>query len=124
MKIKGINWLGIRTKKFKEMDRFLGRILGLAKIYGEKGFAAFDCSDGDRIEIFSDTYPNKEHFTTGPVAGFEVEDIAKARLHLEQSGIEFIGPIEGDNKTGSHWSHFRAPDGNIYELSQSGKRKS
>jgi hypothetical protein len=33
---------------------------------------------------------------------------------MEAEGTEFIGPIQRDDK--SLWSHFRAADGNVYEL--------
>jgi hypothetical protein len=33
------------------------------------------------------------------------------------AGIEFIGDIHSAS-AGGRWSHFRAPDGNIYEITQ------
>ncbi len=114
MKFKGLVWLGIRTEKFNETLKFYRDTLGLPQAYDEPGFAVFDLPNGDRIEIFSDNYEGRELFNTGPVVGFEVDDIEQVRLELEQAGIEFIGPIEKGGH--SKWSHFRGPDGNIYEL--------
>ena len=37
---------------------------------------------------------------------------------LEAEGIEFIGTIHEWEPTGEAWSHFRAPDGNVYEITQ------
>ena len=56
-------------------------------------------------------------FEDAPVAGFLVDDVAAARAELEQlEGVEFIGPIHDDGGFGNQWSHFRAPDGQVYEV--------
>jgi hypothetical protein len=57
-------------------------------------------------------------FMQHPVAGFLVDNIEAARLELEVNGIEFIGPIHGDTDE-YRWTHFRAPDGFVYELTYS-----
>lgn len=115
MNVKGISWLGVRTLAFDEMVTFYGHTLGLPRVGDDAGFAAFKLPDGTIIEVFATGSPGSEHFTTGPVAGFQVDDIEEARRELEAAGIEFIGDIEGQR---SRWSHFRGPDGNVYELSQ------
>ena len=119
MKVKGIRWIGTRTDKFDEMVKFYKDTLGLVQSYSEEGFAAFDMPNGDRVEVFAPDYPDHAHFTTGPVGGFEVEDIENARLEMEEKGIEFLGPTAGNK---SRWAHFRAPDGNVYELTQPAKK--
>jgi len=60
---------------------------------------------------------DEEHgfFTTGPVAGFRVDDVAAARAEMEGAGVEFLDP-EVQKWNGSSWSHFRAPDGNVYQI--------
>jgi hypothetical protein len=50
---------------------------------------------------------------TGPVPLFEVDDVA-ARNSLEAAGIEIVGPPGRDSNW--EWIHFRAPDGNLYQL--------
>lgn len=115
IKISGITWLGIRTEKFEEMKHFFGKLLNLPQAHDEPGFAVYDFLNGDRVELFAPNYPDHEQFTTGPVIGFQVEDIQSARATLEKKGIKFIGPIFG-NPQRSQWSHFQGPDGNIYEL--------
>lgn len=113
IKFKGIFWLGVRTKKFKELSDFYERILELPVIHREKGFSAYDLPNGDRIEVFSEDYKTHTHFTTGPVAGFSVDNVKKVRTEMEKKGIEFIGSIQGNK---SKWAHFKGPDGNIYEI--------
>ncbi len=115
MKFNGIVWLGVRTDKFNELADFYENKLKLSVIHNEHGFKTFDLPNGDRIEIFSDTYKNKEHFTTGPVAGFAVDNVEITREEMQKQGVEFIGKIQGTpGKT--RWAHFRGPDGNIYEI--------
>jgi glyoxalase/bleomycin resistance protein/dioxygenase superfamily protein len=111
MRIKGIVWLGTRTERFDEMREFFAKITGVTP-RDEPGLASFDLASRDRIEVF-DTAVG-ENYMVAPVVGFLVEDVATARADLESSGIEFIGPIQ--TGAGSSWSHFRAPDGHVYEL--------
>ena len=80
--------------------------------------AAPDASVG-RVNV-SDSlldFEGQEHFTTGPVAAFAVEDIEAARTEMRANYIEFLGPTGGE-PGGYRWAHFRGPDGNVYELTQ------
>jgi hypothetical protein len=52
-----------------------------------------------------------------------VEDVESARGVLEAEGIEFIGPVHEWEPTGEAWSHFRAPDGNVYEITHGPKHR-
>lgn len=117
MKVKGIVWLGTRTNRFEEMTAFCRDLLRLPQKALEPGFAVFEMPNGDLFEVFGDQQPVNE-FMTHPVAGFLVDDIEAARAELEARGIEFIGPIEGDTDD-YKWTHFRAPDGFVYELTYS-----
>lgn len=114
MKIIGIAWLGTRTGNFQQMVDFCQNILGLPQTSSEHEFSTFDMPNGDRFELFGDGLPFNT-FMTHPVAGFLVDDIVSARAEMEEKGIEFLGPIEGDTDD-YKWTNFRAPDGFIYEL--------
>jgi hypothetical protein len=114
MNIKGLVWLGTRTSAFQGMVNLYRDILRLKVVYQEPGFVVMDLPNGDRVEVFSEDSPYNTFFAA-PVAGFLVDDIASARAEMEAQGIEFIGPIE-TAEDGNAWSHFRAPDGFIYEL--------
>jgi hypothetical protein len=115
VEIKGIVWLGTRTERFGEMRDFFARIAGEPHI-DEPAFAVWDLANGDRLEVFGpggDAPPLKD----APVVGFLVDDVGAARAELEQmDDVEFIGPIHDDGSFGNEWSHFRAPDGHIYEV--------
>lgn len=117
MHIRCIVYLGIKTEKFHELSRFFGSTLGLPQDHKEPGFETFLLPDGEKIEIYGTDEPPEKHdfYTTGPVVGFEVDDIEEAKKELEQSGVEFLTQIQGNS---SRWAHFRGPDGNVYEIKQ------
>jgi len=117
MKVKGIIWLGTRTDRFTQMTDFCRDLMGLKQTLLQPGFAIFDLPNGDRLEIFGPE-ESENQFMTHPVAGFLVDDIVAARAEMEAKGIEFIGPIEGETDD-YQWTHFRAPDGFVYELTYS-----
>lgn len=118
--IKGLSWVGTRTDRFSELVTFYRDVMGLHVDHEETDFIVFQLPDGGKVEVFGPSDDDHLHFNTGPVAGFEVDDIEAARRKLEAGGAEFIGPIHRWAPTGEAWSHFRAPDGNVYELTQKG----
>ncbi|MBA2714618.1 MAG: VOC family protein [Rubrobacteraceae bacterium] len=115
MKTKGLVWLGTRTRNFDDAVRFFGDTLGLHAVHEEPDFTVFKLPNGDSVEVFGPGDREHEHFDTGPVAGFLVDDVAEARVDLEAAGITFIGPVHESDDGGS-WSHFTGPDGNVYEI--------
>jgi catechol 2,3-dioxygenase-like lactoylglutathione lyase family enzyme len=119
--IKGLNWLGVRTERFSELRTFYRETMGLEIDHEQEDFAVFKLPDGSKLEIFGPSDREHLHFDRGPVAGFEVDDIEGARARLTAGGAEFIGAIQRWQPTGEAWSHFRGPDGNVYELTQRGK---
>jgi hypothetical protein len=44
-----------------------------------------------------------------------VDDVHSARKEMEAAGIEFLDP-EVQSFKGSSWTHFRGPDGSVYQL--------
>lgn len=122
MKIKGIVWLGTRTNRFEEMAEFCRSVFGMSQRVLEPGFAVFELPNGDLFEVFGSDRPETA-FMTHPVAGFLVDNIVAARAEMEARGIEFLGPIEGDTED-YKWTHFRAPDGFVYELTYSASHPS
>ena len=70
--------------------------------------------DKSQFEIFGPAEPNHDHFVTGPVPSFHVDDVYGAVDELRQHGVQTFGPW-GNPDAG--WAHFRAADGNIYGLS-------
>ena len=114
MKVKGLAWLGTRTSQFDAMRNLYQDVMGMSLTHQEPGFVVLELPNGDKVELFGDE-SSYNMFFMNPVAGFLVDDIASARAEMESQGIEFIGSIETADD-GNAWSHFRAPDGFIYEL--------
>ena len=117
MEVKRLCWLGIRTDEYEAMVRFLRTAMGMRVEFEETGTTELSLPSGDRIQVFGPGSRYYDFFgqeARGPVALFEVDDVRQARLELEREGIETHGPVESDARW--DWVHFRAPDGNLYEL--------
>ncbi len=113
--IKGISFVGVRTEALEPMKVFCATVLGAKLVHEKPGFLAFAAPNGDRLEFFGPAEQNHQHFTTGPVCGFEVDDIVAARVALEAAGVELLSDVMGEPGR-TQWVHFRAPDGNVYEI--------
>jgi predicted enzyme related to lactoylglutathione lyase len=116
--IKGIGWVGVRTEKWAEMKKYYEEVFGLTVAHERPNGYNFRLPNGDTIEGVEP--PEDNPFTTGPIPGFEVDDVASARAEMEAKGIKFIGPIRGGAPLNT-WSHYYAPDGNIYFICQRGE---
>ena len=90
MDVRGIGWAGVRTERFAEMRALLTRIVGDPRV-DEDGFAVWRLPNGDAVELFGADDPEHRHFSTGPVVGFQVDDVDAARAELEAAGVEFRG---------------------------------
>lgn len=111
-------WLGVRTDRYREMTAFCRDVLGLREAYDDGRFGIYDTASGDRVEVFGPGAPTGpgQFDTNHVVAGFLVDDLAAATNELTRSGVELLG---GRNDAAhSSWQHFRAPDGNVYELKE------
>ncbi len=115
MHVKGLSWLGLRTTQFEEMVTFFRDVMGMQPIRDETEIAGFQLIDGTQMELYRPEEEFHAFFTTGPVIAFRVDDVDAARTTMEAAGIEFISPIQHAGKTS--WSHFRAPDGTVFEIS-------
>ncbi len=98
------------------MVDFLERVLGLSRTHTSPGIVSLTTVDGDTVEVFTVDEPDHGHFTTGPVVGLLVDDVEGGRRQLEQAGVELLGSVERGG--GMMWQHFRAPDGNVWEITR------
>ena len=114
MLLKGIGWVGTRTANYAGMVSFCRDVLGLVSVSDHGNFAEFGLPNGDHFEIFGADNPANPYMLELAVE-FLVEDIEQARDELERRGAEFLSPIQGDTG-GTSWTHFRAPDGQVYGL--------
>ena len=111
--VRGIVWMGVQTERFEAMQAFLQTLLGAEPPLTEPGFALWALPNGDLVELFAEG--RKPTFGAGPVVGFLVDDLEAARRELETAGGEVVSGY-GPNEEGYQAIHFRAPDGNVYEL--------
>lgn len=117
MEVRNIRWVGIPTHDYVAMVTFLQEVLGLGVDFREETTAEFSTSEGDQIQVMAPGDVYYDFFTSnasGPVPLFEVDDVHQARRELEEAGAEVIGATAHDSNW--EWIHFRAPDGNLYEL--------
>jgi catechol 2,3-dioxygenase-like lactoylglutathione lyase family enzyme len=117
MNIIKLAWVGTRTEHDAATVAFFRDVLGLRAHLLEPGFWVLKLADGSKVEIFGPATEINRHFTTGPVVGFLVDDVQSATAELRSAGVEIVREPERDAH-GNVWVHFRAPDGNIYELTQ------
>jgi catechol 2,3-dioxygenase-like lactoylglutathione lyase family enzyme len=117
MQIIKLAWLGTRTEHAEQTVAFFRDVLGLRPEPRPQAFWVFTLPDGSKVEVFAAASPINRHFSTAPVAGFLVDDVRAATADLRSAGIEVL--LEpGAEERGMAWVHFRAPDGNIYELTE------
>jgi hypothetical protein len=88
------------------MVAFLQSVLGLTTSQQEADFAAFPLPEGGTFEVFGPADQDHEHFSTGPVVGFVVDDLTGAVRELEAVGVELLGGQVDERRGG--WRHFRA----------------
>ncbi|HKG55941.1 MAG TPA: VOC family protein [Candidatus Limnocylindrales bacterium] len=115
MQVRGVVWVGTRTAAFDETVEFFRDVLGVPIEVVRPGFAWSQMANTSQLEVFGSDDDDHRDFVTGPVPEFLVDDIAAAIEELRERGIEILGQpvIEAD---GGGWVHFRAPDGNVYGL--------
>jgi hypothetical protein len=120
VEVKGVRWLGVGTERVSLMRSFAIEVLGL-RVAGEdtENFVELAMGDGAKLELFGPTAAADSPwlFESNPiVAGFLVEDIEAARDELARTpNVELLGELQV-LPGGYAWQHFRAPDGNVYEL--------
>jgi catechol 2,3-dioxygenase-like lactoylglutathione lyase family enzyme len=114
VKVEGLGWLGIRTQRFEETARFFHEVMGLKETRREPDVVGFAFPDGTEMEVWRPEDEFHTFFGAGPVVGLRVDNVEAARAEMEAAGVEFLGPVQ--RSEGAAWSHFRGPDGNVYEV--------
>ena len=117
MRIIKLAWVGTRTGNAEPTVAFFRDVLGLRLELEQPGFWMLKLPDGSKVESSALTVRFNRHFTTGPVAGFLVDDIQTATAELRSADVEIVFE-SGVDDSGNAWVHFRPLDGNIYEFTQ------
>jgi catechol 2,3-dioxygenase-like lactoylglutathione lyase family enzyme len=115
MKVTRLGWMGARTQHFDRMNEFYRGVLGLDVISIDDSSGRFKLHDGTEVHVYGPKDEHHRFFGEGPVVAFEVDDFAVAQSRLQAAGVEFVYP-EPQRDSGKVWQHFRAPDGNVYEI--------
>ena len=115
MKVVRLGWMGAKTQQFERMNEFYRDILRLDVLSIDDSSGRFKLEDGTEVHVYGPKDKNNEFFSEGPVVAFQVDNFAVAQHRLLAAGVEFIYP-EPQRASGKVWQHFRAPDGNVYEL--------
>lgn len=118
MRILGLTFAGTATEHREEMSNFLRDRLHLEQV-GVDGVEAdlFSLPDGSQFAV---AFPGGMGDTTRSI-GFLVEGLEDALAGLAESGVE-VG-VATEN-AGARYVHFRAPDGQLYELIERKERAS
>ena len=117
MRVLRLAWLGIAADEPQAMSDFLRDTLGLKVEFEQPQTLEFSTAQDDRIQVFGPGHRYFDLFRAnagGPVALFEVDDVAAAREELDRAGVELVGDLESDSAW--EWFNFRAPDANFYAL--------
>ena len=115
LKVLSVGWVGVRTTNASAMSAFYRDVLGLQVMQEDATSSRFRLADGTEAHVYAADDPDHQFFGTGPVVGFAVDSFAVARAALIRSNVEFLYP--NPQRNGSQaWQHFRAPDGNVYEI--------
>jgi catechol 2,3-dioxygenase-like lactoylglutathione lyase family enzyme len=115
MNVKSLAWLGVRTVNAAAMSAFYRDVLGLEVLQEQSNGARYALTDGTEIHVYDGADSFHEFFGTAPVVGFFVDSFADTQQRMARAGIEFLY-LEPQRHEGRAWQHFRAPDGNVYEI--------
>src|SRR5215203_1691259 len=90
MRITKLAWVGTRTDNAEPTVAFFRDVLGLRLELEQPGFWMLKLPDGSKVEIFGPDTDMNRHFTTGPVAGFLVDDVRAVADELRSYGVEIL----------------------------------
>ena len=121
--IQRLAFLGVRASSPDAFAATVGlyrELLGLEPFLEDETSVRFRAADGAEIHV----YELRRRIvviglvTAGlgaaPVVGLVVDDFDAARARMVAAGIAFEG--EPQRAGSSVWNHYRAPDGNVYEI--------
>jgi predicted enzyme related to lactoylglutathione lyase len=113
--VKGVDFVAFQTTDFDRAMTFYGETLGLLRSVHvpDRGFAEFETGNLTLGILDSAKMGMQHHPSLGSVA-LNVDDVAKARTHLEGAGVQFRGDVIDTGVC--HMTFFHDPDGNALML--------
>jgi catechol 2,3-dioxygenase-like lactoylglutathione lyase family enzyme len=115
MVVRSLGWLGVRTPHAAAMSLFYRDVLQLEMILDRPGATWFRLEDDTEVHVYGPADEDHDFFGAAPVVGFAVDSFRAVNAALTAAGVEFVYP-EPQRARGRAWQHFRAPDGNVYEI--------
>ena len=112
--LRGLGWLGVRTNAFTATVALYRDVFGLAPFHEDPRSVRFRSQSGVEVHVYGPEDADHHFFGSAPVVGLRVDDVEHSRFLLEDAGVALLTPIE--RLAGEAWCHFRAPDGNVYEI--------
>ena len=109
-----LGWLGVRTDAFEAMTALYRDVLGLTPFHADERSVHFRLESGTEVHVYGPADDDHRFFGSAPVVGLRVADVEGTRRALADAGIELLTEIERTAEEA--WCHFRAPDGNVYEI--------
>ena len=109
-----ISFLGLWTNEFVAMRRMYEEVYNLPVLRQTLGAVWFALADGAELHIYDSIDQYHAFFSTAPVPGLFVTDFNSTVGALTAAGVEWM--TEPETAASRVWRHYRAPDGNIYEV--------
>ena len=115
MAVHSLAWLGVGTPDAAAMTAFYRDVLQLEMILERPGATWFRLGDGTEVHVYGPSDEDHDFFGSAPVVGFAVDSFPAVYAAMAAAGMDFIYP-QPQRADGQAWQHFRAPDGNVYEI--------
>jgi len=114
MRTISVSFLGLRTREFAAMRRLYAEAYGMPLLNEAPDAVWFKLGDNAELHVYAETDQDHAFFGPGPVPGLLVDDFNAAVERLTVHGVEWL--TEPEIANGRTWRHYRAPDGNVYEV--------
>ena len=89
MAVTSLVWLGIRTPEYAQMVSLCRDVLALEVIHETETATWFRMADGNEVHVDAQSDDDHGFFGSGPVVGFQVDDLTVAWLALAGVGALF-----------------------------------
>jgi catechol 2,3-dioxygenase-like lactoylglutathione lyase family enzyme len=109
-----VSFLGLWTNDLPAMRRLYVEAYGLGVIHETATSVWFALDDRAELHLYSFSDDYHAFFGAAPVPGLLVEDFAKAVRELDRLKVEWL--TDTSSADGRQWRHYRAADGNVYEV--------
>lgn len=109
-----VSFLGLWTNDLPGMRRLYAEGYGLDVIRETASSVWFALDDRAELHLYATSDDYHAFFGTAPVPGLFVDDFDATVAALDRLGVEWLTEI--DSADDRQWRHYRAADGNVYEV--------